>query len=126
MKFLALVGLAATGSLLLVHTLDAPLMAEAARIPLTIMTLLLAVTTPVMERWLRPVPGATPGSHVRKVMGMTTIKMFLMLGIILAYLVSGQPEPRIFGLASYLIYLVFTSILVAESMRHSMPPTDRR
>lgn len=126
MKFLALVGLAASGSLLLVHTLEAPLMADGARIPLTIMTLLLALTTPLMERWLRPRPGATPGSHVRKVMGMTTIKMFLMLGIILAYLVSGQPEPRIFGLASYLIYLAFTGILVAETMRHSMPPTDRR
>ena len=126
MKFLALVVLTASGALLLVHTLNPPLMEEGARLPLTGITLLLAIVTPLIEWWLRPKAGATSGSHVRKVMGMTTIKMFLMLGIILAYLVSGQPEPRIFGLASYLIYLAFTGILVAESMRHTVPPTDPR
>jgi len=33
------------------------------------------------------------------------------------------PDPRNFAIASYLLYAAFTAILVAESMRHSVPPT---
>lgn len=126
MKFLIWNVLTALVALLLVHTLGSPLMTEAVRAPLTWLTLILAVLTPLLERWIRPAEGGTPGSHVRKVMGLTTVKMFLMLGVILAYLLAKGPDPRVFGVAAYLIYLAFTGILVAESMRHSVPPTDPR
>ena len=126
MKFLVLVALTTLGAILLVHTLDAPLMTEAVRTPLSALILLLAVLTPLLERWLRPKGGGRPGSHINKVMGMTLIKMFLMLGVILAYLVSGQPDPKVFGVSAYLVYLAFTGLLVSESMRHGVPPTDPR
>ena len=95
MKFLVLVALTTLGAILLVHTLDAPLMTQAVRVPLSALILLLAVVTPLLERWLRPKEGGRPGGHINKVMGMTLIKMFLMLGVILAYLVSGQPDPKV-------------------------------
>lgn len=124
MKFWIWVALTALGALLLVHTLDPPLMTDGVRQPLTVLVGVLAFLTPVLEWWVRPRQGATPGSHVRKVMGLTTIKMFLMLGVILAYLMAQYPDPKVFGISAYLIYLAFTGILVAESMRHSVPPTD--
>jgi len=37
-----------------------------------------------------------------------------------------MPDPKVFGVAAYLVYLSFTGILVAESMRHVAPPTDPR
>lgn len=126
MKFWIWVALTALGALLLVHTLEPPLMTDAVRQPLTALVVVLTILTPLLEWWVRPKEGATPGSHVRKVMGLTTIKMFLMLGVILAYLMAKGPDPKVFGIASYLIYLAFTGILVAESMRHSVPPTDPR
>lgn len=126
MKFWIWIGLTALGALLLVHTLDPPLMTDGVRSPLTVLVVVLAVLTPFLEWWVRPREGATPGSHVRKVMGLTTVKMFLMLGIILAYLLAQYPDPKVFGIAAYLIYLAFTGVLVAESMRHSVPPTDLR
>jgi len=126
MKFIALVALTTLGSLLLVHTLTPPLMTEAVRMPLTAIVVVFTLLTPLLERWLRPREGATSGSHVRKVMGLTMIKMFLMLGIVLAYLLGKYPDPRVFGVAAYLIYLAFTGILIAESMRHTVPPTDPR
>ena len=126
MKFLVLVALTTLGAILLVHTLDAPLMTQAVRTPLSALILMLAVLTPLLERWLRPKEGGRPGGHINKVMGMTLIKMFLMLGVILAYLVSGQPDPKVFGVSAYLVYLAFTGLLVSESMRHGVPPTDPR
>ena len=126
MKFLALNLLTALGALLLIRTLGAPFMTEAARDPLSGVVVFLAVLTPLLERWLRPREGATPGSHVRKVMATTTIKMFAMLILILVYLFLGGPDPKVFGLAAYLVYAAFTGILVAETMRHSVPPTDPR
>lgn len=126
MKFLGLNFLTALGALLLIRTLGEPLMTEAARDPLSCVVVFLAVLTPLLERWLRPREGATPGSHVRKVMATTMIKMFAMLTLILAYLLLGGPDPRVFGLAAYLVYAAFTGILVAETMRHSVPPTDPR
>jgi hypothetical protein len=126
MKFFVLVALTALGSLLLIHTLDPPLMTDSVRMPLTILVVTLAALTLFLERWLRPGEGGRPGVQVRKVMGLTMIKMFLMLGIILAYLLAGMPDPKVFGVAAYLVYLSFTGILVAESMRHVAPPTDPR
>ena len=126
MKFLVLVALTTLGSILLVHTLEPPLMTQAVRAPLSVLILLLALVTPLLERWLRPSEGGRPGAHINKVMGMTLIKMFLMLGVILAYLVSGQPDPKVFGVSAYLVYLAFTGLLVSESMRHGVPPTDPR
>ena len=126
MKFHALNFLTALGALLLIWTLDTPLMTEAVRGPLFGVVVFLAVLTPLLERWLRPQEGATPGSHVRKVMAVTMIKMFAMLILILLYLFLGGPDPRVFGLGAYLIYAAFTGILVAETMRHSVPPTDPR
>lgn len=118
MKFLLMNGLTGLGLLLLVHTLPEPLMTVAVRTPLTLVVVLLAMVTAMMERRMRPSEGATPGSQVRRVMGVTMVKMFVMLGIILAYLVAGLPDPKVFGVSSYLAYLAFSSILVAESMRH--------
>ena len=43
---------------------------------------------------------------------------------ILVYLFAARPQ--VFGLAAYLVYAAFTGILVAETMRHSIPPTDPR
>jgi hypothetical protein len=126
MKFLALNLLTALGALLLIRTLGAPFMTEAARDPLSGVVVFLAVLTPLLERWLRPREAATPGSHVRKVMATTMIKMFAMLILILVYLFLGGPDPKVFGLAAYLVYAAFTGILVAETMRHSVPPTDPR
>ena len=59
-------------------------------------------------------------------MGTTLIKMFAMLILILVYLALDGPDPRIFGVAAYLIYAAFTAILVAETTRHLMPPTNPR
>lgn len=126
MKFLALNLLTALGALLLIWTLGEPLMTEAVRDPLSGVVVFLAALTPLLERWLRPREGATSGSHVRKVMATTMIKMFAMLILILVYLFLGGPDPKVFGLAAYLVYAAFTGILVAETMRHSVPPTDPR
>ncbi len=126
MKFMVLVVLTALGALLLIHTLTPPLMTDAVRNPLTGVVVVLMVVTLILERWMRPREGASPGSHIRKVTGVTTVKMFLMLGVVLAYLMGKYPDPRVFGVAAYLIYLAFTGLLVAESMRHAVPPTDPR
>ena len=126
MKFMLLNILTAGGFLMLIWTLAPPIMTEAVRSPLSLLVLFLALLTPLLERWLRPVGGSTSGGQVRKVMGVTMIKMFAMLGLILAYLLVGGPDPRVFGVSSYVVYLAFNSILVAESMRHSERPTDPR
>ena len=126
MKFLLFNLLTALAALLLVWTLGGPLMTDAVRWPLTGIVLFLGVLTPLLERWLRPVEGTSPGNQVRKVMGTTLIKMFAMLILILVYLALGGPDPRIFGVAAYLIYAAFTAILVAETTRHLMPPTNPR
>lgn len=126
MKFFLFNLLTALAALLLVWTLGDPLMTDEVRWPLTGIVLFLAVLTPLLERWLRPVGGASPGNHVRKVMGTTLIKMFAMLILILVYLALGGPDPKVFGVSAYLVYAAFTAILVAETTRHWMPPTDPR
>lgn len=126
MKFFLFNLLTALAALLLVWTLGGPLMTDAVRWPLTGIVLVLGGLTPFLERWLRPVEGANPGNQVRKVMGTTLIKMFAMLILILVYLALDGPDPRIFGVAAYLIYAAFTVILVAETTRHLMPPTNPR
>ena len=70
--------------------------------------------------------GATPGSHVRKVMATTMIKMFAMLISSWSTSFSAARTPGVSALAAYLVYAAFTGILVAETMRHSVPPTDPR
>ena len=47
-----------------------------------------------------------------------------VLAVILLYVVLDAPDPRHFGIATYLLYAAFTSVLVAESMRHTVPPTS--
>ena len=127
MKFLLFNLLTALAALLLVWTLGGPLMTDAVRWPLTGIVLFLGVLTPLLERWLRPVEGTGPGNQVRKVMGTTLIKMFAMLILILVYLALWWALiPRVFGVAAYLIYAAFTAILVAETTRHLMPPTNPR
>ena len=124
MKFLLLNTLTTLGFLLLVYTLEPPLMTESVQEPMTAVILTLAVLTPILEWWLRPGRTGRHGSQVRKIMLTTLIKMMLMLVVILVYLLKGGPDPVVFGMASYLVYLAFTGILVAEAMRHVQPPQD--
>ena len=124
MKFLLLNTLTTLGFLLLVYTLEPPLMTEAVRVPMTAVVLTLGVLTPVLERWLRPGRTGRHGSQVRRIMLTTLIKMMLMLVVILVYLLKDGPDPVVFGMASYLVYLSFTGVLVAEAMRHVQPPQD--
>lgn len=126
MKFPVMVALTLLGTVLLLHTLEPPLMTASVRWPLTVLAAVMALVTLMLERWLRPKEGGTHGLQVRKVMGMTMIKMMLMLGLILAYLIAKLPDPMVFGVAAYLIYLANTAVLVAESMRHYTPPTAPR
>jgi len=121
MKFLVLNCLTAFAALLLIHTLGEPLMTDGARWPLTGVVGLLAVLTPVLERWLRPTERGSVEGQVRKVMVTTLVKMFAMLILILVYLSLDAPDPRVFGMASYLVYAAFTGLLVAETMRHRAP-----
>ena len=60
---------------------------------------------------------------VNKVMMATLVKMGIVLTGILIYVVMDAPDPRNFGIATYVLYAAFTSVLVAESMRHNIPPT---
>ena len=124
MKFYMLNALTAAAGLILVSTLGEPLLTDAVRLPLQGVVVLFSAVTLVLERMLRPKKGVTPGALVRNVMGATLIKMMLVLTGILIYVVLEFPDPRNFAIASYLLYAAFTAILVAESMRHSVPPTD--
>jgi hypothetical protein len=124
MKFYMLNALTAAAGLILVSTLGEPLLTDAVRLPLQGVVVLFSAVTLVLERMLRPKKGVTPGALVRNVMGATLIKMMLVLTGILIYVVMEFPDPRNFAIASYLLYAAFTAILVAESMRHSVPPTD--
>ena len=124
MKFYILNALTAAAGLILVSTLGEPLLTDAVRLPLQGVVVLFSAVTLVLERMLRPKKGVTPGALVRNVMGATLIKMMLVLTGILIYVVMEFPDPRNFAIASYLLYAAFTAILVAESMRHSVPPTD--
>ena len=126
MRFLATNILIAVVALLLIHTLQEPWMVDSARLSLTAVVLFLAVMTPCLEWWLRPENSSSSGAQVRKVMGVTMIKMFSMLILVVLYLFIGGPSPLTFGLAVYLVYVAFTVILVVETMRHKWPPTDPR
>ena len=86
--------------------------------------ILFSLITILLERMLRPKEGVTSGALVRNVMGATLIKMMIVLTGILVYIVAEFPDPKNFAIATYLLYAAFTAILVAESMRHSVPPTD--
>ena len=123
MKFYMLNALTAAAGLILVSTVGEPLLTDAVRLPLQGVVVLFSAVTFVLERMLRPKKGVTPGALVRNVMGATLIKMMLVLTGILIYVVMEFPDPRNFAIASYLLYAAFTAILVAESMRHSVPPT---
>ena len=124
MKFYMLNALTAAAGLILVSTLGEPLLTDAVGLPLQGVVVLFSAVTLVLERMLHPKKGVTPGALVRNVMGATLIKMMLVLTGILIYVVLEFPDPRNFAIASYLLYAAFTAILVAESMRHSVPPTD--
>ena len=58
MKFMLLNILTAGGFLMLIWTLAPPIMTEAVRSPLSLLVLFLALLTPLLERWLRPVGGS--------------------------------------------------------------------
>ena len=124
MKFHLLNGLVLLAAVLVVSTLGEPLLTESVRTPLQVMAVALAGVNLVLERMLRPKPGARPAMLVNKVMLATLIKMGLVLAVILLYVVLDASDPRHFGIATYLLYAAFTSVLVAESMRHTVPPTS--
>ena len=123
MKFHLLNALVLVAGLLVVSTLGEPLLTDAVRFPLQGVAVALALVNLLLERMLRPKPGARPAMLVNKVMMATLIKMGLVLMGILIYVVTDAPDPRHFGIATYLLYAAFTSVLVAESMRHNIPPT---
>ncbi|MBL6645060.1 MAG: hypothetical protein ISP55_01240 [Flavobacteriales bacterium] len=124
MKFHILNGLTTLAGFILVSTLGEPLLTDAVRMPLQVVVVLFSLITVVLERMLRPKEGASSGALVRNVMGATLIKMMIVLTGILMYIVAEFPDPKNFAIATYLLYAAFTAILVAESMRHSVPPTD--
>jgi|GEM_PF-775481 hypothetical protein len=124
MKFHVMNALTAAAGLVLVSTLGEPLLTDAVRMPLQIVVVVFTLVTIVLERLLRPKEGVTPGALVRNVMLATLIKMLLVMTGILIYVVLEFPDPKNFAIATYLLYAAFTAILVAESMRHSVPPTD--
>jgi len=123
MKFQLLNALVLVAGLLVVSTLGEPLLTDSVRLPLQVVAVVLAVVNLLLERMLRPKPGSRPAMLVNKVMMATLIKMGLVLAGILIYVVLDAPDPRHFGIATYLLYAAFTSVLVAESMRHNIPPT---
>ena len=123
MKFHVMTALTAAGALIVVSNLGEPFLTNAVRTPLQGVVILLAVVTWTLERLLRPKPDSRPGSLIRNVMLATLIKMGLVLTGILIYVVADFPDPKPFSLATYLIYVAFTAILVAESMRHQVSPT---
>lgn len=123
MKFQLLNALVLVAGLLVVSTLGEPLLTDSVRLPLQMVAVVLAVVNLLLERMLRPKPGSRPAMLVNKVMMATLIKMGLVLAGILIYVVLDAPDPRHFGIATYLLYAAFTSVLVAESMRHNIPPT---
>ena len=123
MKFQLLNALVLVAGLLVVSTLGEPLLTDSVRLPLQAVAVVLAVVNLLLERMLRPKPGSRPAMLVNKVMMATLIKMGLVLAGILIYVVLDAPDPRHFGIATYLLYAAFTSVLVAESMRHNIPPT---
>ena len=124
MKFHVMNALTAVAGLVMVSTLGEPLLTDAVRLPLQVVVAVFLLVTTFLERLLRPKKGVTPGALVRNVMGATLIKMMLVMTGILIYVVLDYPDPRNFAIATYLLYAAFTAILVAESMRHSVPPTD--
>lgn len=123
MKFHLLNGLVLVAGLLVVSTLGEPLLTDAVRLPLQAVAVVLAGVNVILERMLRPKPGARPAMLVNKVMMATLVKMGIVLTGILIYVVMDAPDPRNFGIATYVLYAAFTSVLVAESMRHNIPPT---
>ena len=123
MKFHLLNGLVLLAAVLVVSTLGEPLLAESVRTPLQVMAVTLAFVNIMLERMLRPKPGTRPAMLVNKVMLASLLKMGVVLTVILIYVVLDAPEPRRFGITTYLFYAAFTAVLVAESMRHSVPPT---
>lgn len=123
MKFQLLNALVLVAGLLVVSTLGEPLLTDSVRLPLQMVAVVLAMVNLLLERMLRPKPGSRPAMLVNKVMMATLIKMGLVLAGILIYVVLDAPDPRHFGIATYLLYAAFTSVLVAESMRHNIPPT---
>lgn len=123
MKFHLLNSLVLVAGLLVVSTLGEPLLTDAVRLPLQFVAVLLALVNVLLERMLRPKPGARPAMLVNKVMVATLVKMGIVLTGILIYVVTDAPDPRNFGIATYVLYAAFTSVLVAESMRHNLPPT---
>ena len=116
--------LTAVAGLVMVSTLGEPLLTDAGRLPLQVVVVFFLRVTTFLERLLRPKKGVTPGALVRNVMGATLIKMMLVMTGILIYVVLDYPDPRNFATAAYLLHAAVTAILVAESMRHSVPPTD--
>ncbi len=123
MKFHLLNGLVLVAGLLVVSTLGEPLLTDVVRLPLQGVVVVLAAVNVILERSLRPKPGARPAMLVNKVMMATLVKMGIVLTGILIYVVSDAPDPRNFGIATYVLYAAFTAVLVAESMRHNLPPT---
>ena len=124
MKFHILNALVLVAGVIVVSTLGEPLLTDAVRIPLLMMAVLLAGVNLMLERMLRPKPGTRPAMLVNRVMVASLVKMGVVMAVILGYVIADAPDPQNFGIATYLLYAAFTSVLVAESMRHGIPPTS--
>ena len=123
MKFHILNALVLVAGGIVVSTLGEPLLTDAVRTPLLMMAVLLAGVNLMLERMLRPKPGTRPAMLVNRVMVASLVKMGVVMAVILGYVIADAPDPRNFGIATYLLYAAFTSVLVAESMRDGIPPT---
>ena len=124
MKFHILNALVLVAGGIVVSTLGEPLQTDAVRTPLLMMAVLLAGVNLMLERMLRPKPGTRPAMLVNRVMVASLVKMGVVMAVILGYVIADAPDLRNFGIATYLLYAAFTSVLVAESMRHGIPPTS--
>lgn len=124
MKFHILNALVLVAGGIVVSTLGEPLLTDAVRTPLLMMAVLLAGVNLMLERMLRPKPGTRPAMLVNRVMVASLVKMGVVMAVILGYVIADAADPRNFGIATYLLYAAFTSVLVAESMRHGIPPTS--
>lgn len=124
MKFHLFNALVLVAGGIVVSTLGEPLLTDAVRKPLLMMAVLLAGVNLLLERMLRPKPGTRPAMLVNRVMVASLVKMGVVMAVILGYVIVDAPDPRQFGIATYLLYAAFTSVLVAESMRHQIPPTS--
>ena len=75
------------------------------------------VLTSMLRRWVESTKNSSPIRFATAVNGTTVIKMLVTLTIITIYLVSDQPNPKLYAFGVFSLFIAYTALFVAGALR---------